>query len=60
MDGYHEARVDSGSNIPSEGVPTFGVKEVPKLLEVVIDEELGGPEVEPGVELVDDGLVADD
>ncbi len=57
---YHEAGVDSGSNVAAERVPALGVEEVPELLEVVVDEELGGPEVEPWVELVDDGLVADD
>jgi hypothetical protein len=57
---YHEARVNSGSYVSAERVPTFRIEEVPKLLEVVVDEELGGPEVEPGIELMDDRLVSDD
>ena len=57
---YHKAGIDSGSNISAKRVPTFGVEEIPELFEVVIDEELGGSEVEPWIEFVDDGLVTDD
>ena len=59
-DGYHEAGVDSGSDVSTKGVPTLRVEEVPELLEVSVDEVLGGSEIEPGIELMDDGLVTDD
>jgi hypothetical protein len=51
---YHQTRIDSCSYISSQRIPTLRIKEVPELLEIVIDEELGGPEVEPRIELVDD------
>jgi hypothetical protein len=57
---YHETGIDGGANISAEGVPTLRIEEVPELAEVVVDQELGCPEVEPGVELVNDGLVTND
>jgi hypothetical protein len=56
---YHESRVYSSTHITPQGVPRLRIKEVPKLFEVIVDEELGGPEVEPWVELVNDGFVTD-
>ena len=57
---YHEARVDGGSDVTAQRIPTFRVEEVPELLEVSVDQKLGGTIVEPRVELMDDGLVTDD
>ena len=55
---YHETRIDSGSDISAERIPTLWVKEIPKLSEVALDEKFGGAVVEPRIKLMDDGLVA--
>lgn len=57
---YHKAWIDGGSNISTQRIPTFGVEEVPEFSEVMVDEELCGPVVEPGIKLVNDRLVSDD
>jgi len=57
---YHKAWIDCGSNITTKRVPTFRVEEVPELLEVIVDEELGGSEIEPRIKLMDNWLVTND
>lgn len=57
---YHKAWIDGGSDISTQRIPTFWVEEVPEFSEVVVDEEFCGPVIEPGIKLVDDGLVSDD
>ena len=56
---YHETGIDCGPYVSAKRVPTFRVEEVPEFLEVIVDQEFGGPVVEPGIELVDDGFVSD-
>jgi hypothetical protein len=60
MKKYHEAWINSGSNISTKRVPTLRIEEVPELLKVVVDKELGRSEVEPRIEFVDNGLVTND
>ena len=57
---YHEARINGSADISSERIPTFRVEEVPEFFEIMIDQELGGPVIEPGIKLVNDGLVTND
>lgn len=57
---YHKTRINCGSYISAQGVPTFRIKEVPELFEVSVDQILGGSEVEPWIELVDNRLVTND
>jgi hypothetical protein len=59
-DIYHKSRVYRCPHISAERVPTFRVKEIPEFPEVVVDQKFGGSEVEPGIELMDDGLITDD
>ena len=57
---YHETRVDSCSNVPAERIPALWIEEVPELPEVMVDKEFGGSIIEPGIELMNDGLIPDD
>ncbi len=56
---YHETRIDSGTNISTKRIPTFGVKEIPKLPEVMIDQEFSSPIIKPRIKLVDDRFITD-
>ena len=57
---YHKSRIDGCSNITSKRVPTFGVEEIPEFFEIVVDQILGGSEIEPGIEFMDNGFVTND
>jgi hypothetical protein len=41
-------------------MPRFGVIPVPELVDTFVGQELGGSEVEPRIELVDNGFVSND
>lgn len=58
-DIYHKTRVYGCPHISAERIPTFRIKEIPEFPEVVVDQKFGGSEVEPRIELMDDGLITD-
>ena len=60
--GIHELRctwIDGSSDGPTEWVPTLRIEPIPKAVQPLSNQILGGSVVEPRVELVDDTLVPD-
>lgn len=55
MDELHSA-----TDASSERVPRLRVVPVPQCIRTFFDQVLGGPVVKPGVEFVDDRLIAND
>jgi hypothetical protein len=51
---YHEAWINSSTNISAKGVPTFRVEEVPKLSKIMVDQKFSGSIIKPRIEFVDD------